>query len=149
MSAHSKFDDSRISGRPAPKDLRLELARESPDLVEIDAMVVLGDAVAVAVEVLAGDADLPAVREMPTCRQAHAQHRIAGFAEREVHGQVGRTATVGLHVDMLGAEQSLQPTDGQVLDLVDDLLPLVVALEGVTFRVLVGEYRTAGLQDGA
>jgi hypothetical protein len=42
---------------------------------------------------------------------------------------------------VLGAEQRLGPIDGELLDLVDVLLALVVPLAGVALGVLVVEHR--------
>jgi hypothetical protein len=38
---------------------------------------------------------------------------------------------------MVGAKQRLRPSDSELLERVDTLLPLVVPLAGVAFRVLV------------
>src|SRR2546430_12243586 len=54
---------------------------------------------------------------------------------------------MGLHVDVLGAEQRLAPGAGQLLDQVDHGVAAVVPLAGVALGVLVGEDRARGLED--
>ena len=125
------------------------LAREVAHLVEVDAVVVLPHAVLHALEVLARDRDGVAVRQVPAGREREAHDGVARLTEREVHGEVRRAARVGLHVDVLGAEERLEPRDGQLLHLVDDLLPLVVALVRVPLGVLVREDRAGRLHHGA
>ena len=68
-----------------------------------------------------------------------------GCTEREVDGEVRRAARVGLHVDVLGAEELLEARDRELLDLVDGLLALVVALVRVALGVLVREDRAGRL----
>ena len=78
----------------------------------------------------------PCVR-WPPAGSAHAHDGVARLAEREVDGEVRRRARVGLHVGVLDAEQRLRAVDGQLLDLVDVLLALVVALARIALAVLV------------
>jgi hypothetical protein len=89
------------------------------------------------------------VREVAAVREAEAHHGVAGLAEGEVHREVGGRAGVGLHVGVLDAEEGLDAVAGELLDGVDELLALVVALAGVALAVLVVERRAAGLEDGA
>jgi hypothetical protein len=49
---------------------------------------------------------------------------------------------------MLGAEELLRTVDRELLDLIDDLAPAVVALAGIPLRVLVGRHGAHGLEDG-
>ncbi len=67
-----------------------------------------------------------------------------GLQEREVDGEVRGRARVRLHVGVVGAEQRLRAVDAELLDLVDVLLALVVALARVALAVLVGEDRAGG-----
>ena len=80
------------------------------------------------VEPLAGHGDRPAVRQVAAHRQRHAHHGVARLQERQVDGEVGGRARVGLDVGVVDAEQALGPVDRQRLDRVDELLALVVAL---------------------
>jgi hypothetical protein len=70
------------------------------------------------------------------------------LAEGEVDGEVGGAARVGLHVDVLSAEEGGEARLGELFDPVDDLLPFVVALAGVALAVLVGEHRAGRLEHG-
>ena len=80
--------------------------------------------------------------------EPHGQHRVARLQQGLVDGQVGVRPGVGLHVGVLGPEQCRQAVAGQVLDLVDDLVPPVVAAPGVALGVLVGQHRSGGGQHG-
>ena len=64
-----------------------------------------------------------------------------GLEQGLVHGEVGVGAGMGLDVGVLGTEERLGPVPGQVLHLVDDLVPAVVAASGVSLGVLVGQDR--------
>ena len=102
-----------------------------------------------ALEVLAGDRHAPAVREVAAGRQAEAHDGLAGLEEREVHGEVRRRARVRLHVGVLDAEQRLRALDRELLDLVDVLLALVVALARIALAILVVEDRAGRLEHRA
>ncbi len=93
-----------------------------------------------ALEVATRDRDVPAVGQVPAGGQAHAHHGVAGLAEREVDREVRGRARVRLHVGVVGAEQGLRAIDAQLLDAIDVLLALVVALAGIALAVLVGEH---------
>ena len=82
--------------------------------------------------------------QVPAVVEAHREHGVAGLEERLVHREVGARARVGLDVGVRRAEQGLRPLPGQVLDLVDDPVPAVVAGPRVALRVLVGEDRSGG-----
>jgi hypothetical protein len=74
------------------------------------------------------------------------QERVAGAHERQVHREVRGRARVRLNVGVLDTEQRPCPRGGQLLDRIDELLALVIALAGVPLGVLVVEHRTAGLE---
>ena len=91
--------------------------------------------------------DRRAVREVAAVRQRHAHERLARLDDGHERGEVGLRAGVGLHVGVLGAEQLLQPVDGQLLHLVDDLAAAVVPPARISLGVLVGERRAHGVDD--
>ena len=74
---------------------------------------------------------------MPAVIEPEREHRVAGLHRREVDGHVGLGAGVRLDVRMLRPEQRLRTVDRELLDLVDDLAAAVVALAGISLRVLV------------
>ena len=88
------------------------------------------------------------VGQVPALVELHAHDRVAVVQQAEHDRGIGRAAGVALHVDVLGAEEFLRPPAGQVLDLVDVLLPAVVPLARVSFGVLVGQDGPHGFQDG-
>ena len=69
--------------------------------------------------------------EVTALVEPHAEHGVARLEQREVHRHVGVGARMRLDVRVFRAEQSLRPLARQVLDLVDDLVPAVVALARV------------------
>jgi hypothetical protein len=72
-----------------------------------------------------------------------------GVIRREHCGGVGLGTGVRLDVGELGAEEGLDPVDGQLLDNVNVLAAAVVALARVALGVLVGEDRALRLHHGA
>ncbi len=147
LAERLEVERSRIGGGAGPEDLRPVLLRELSHLVHVDAVILAAHAVRHALEVLARDRDGVAVREVAAGREAEAHHDVARLAEGEVHGEVRRAARVGLHVDVdvvdravrRLAEEGAEACDRELLDLIDDLLALVVALPRVALGVLVRE----------
>ena len=90
----------------------------------------------------------PCVR-WPPAGSAQAHDGVARLEEGEVDGEVRRRARVRLHVRVVGAEQRLRAVDRELLDLVDELLALVVALARVALAVLVGQDRAGRLEHRA
>jgi hypothetical protein len=86
------------------------------------------------------------VGEVAALVEPQPEHGVTGLEQAEIDGHVGVGARVGLHVGVLGAEQRLGSLAGQLLDLVDNLVPAVVALRGIALAVLVGEHRAGGAQ---
>ena len=144
-----EIDDARIRARADHDHLRLVLLGEALQLVVVDALVVLTDAVRNDRVELAREIQRMAVREVAAVRQVHAEHRVARLEQREVHGHVRLRARVRLHVGVFGAEQRLGAVDGERLDDVDELAAAVVALARIAFGVLVREHRAGRLEDGA
>ena len=68
---------ARIGAGPGDDQLRLVLAGQPRDLVEVDAVRVARHAVADEVVELAGDIQLHAVRQMAAVGQVEPQHRVA------------------------------------------------------------------------
>src|SRR5208282_128273 len=72
----------------------------------------------------------------------------AGLKHGGIGCHVGLGAGVRLDVGVLGAEELLGAVARQVLDHVRKLAAAVVALGGITLRILVGENRAHGFQHG-
>ena len=85
---------------------------------------------------------------MAAVGQVEGEHGVARLDGGEVDGRVGLTAGVGLHVDVLGAEEGLEPVAGEVLHRVDEFAAAVVAVAGVALGVFVGEDAADRLHDG-
>ncbi|OPZ52379.1 MAG: hypothetical protein BWY91_02337 [bacterium ADurb.BinA028] len=120
------------------------LLGEGLDLVVVDVLGVLVDAVVHRVEPLAAEGDLAAVGEVAAVRQAHRQDGLAGLEERAVDRLVGAGPAVRLDVGVVGAEERGTTVDGDLLRLVDLGAAAVVATAGVALGILVGEGRAQG-----
>ncbi len=90
-------------------------------LVEVDAVRVLGDAVADEMIKPARDVELHAVRQMSAVREVEAEHGVARLEDGEIHGHVGLAAGVGLDIGELRAEELFRAVAGEVLDDIDVL----------------------------
>ena len=88
------------------------------------------------------------MREMAAMRQRQAEQRVAELGDGEIRRHVRLRPRVRLHIRMLGAEQRLRPIDRELLDLIDDLTPAVVALPRQPLGVFVGERRAHRLEHG-
>ena len=58
------------------------------------------------------------MRQVPAVGQVHSEDLAAGLDERRVGRLVSLATRVGLHVDVIRAEELLRPVYGEVLDLV-------------------------------
>src|SRR5262249_13444743 len=72
-----KVDFTRVSAGTGDDELRLVLAGQSCDLVEVDALIAALDSIAGDVEILAGEIQPHPVRQVPAVRQVHRQDGIA------------------------------------------------------------------------
>ena len=117
-------------------------------LVEIDAMGILPDAVAMELVELAGGVELHAVGQVPAVGQVEAQHDIARVEDGEVDGRIGLGPGVRLDVGVVGPEDFLGPIAGEVFDHVDEFAPAIVAAAGVAFGVFIGQHAAHALHDG-
>ena len=75
----------------------------------------------------AGEIQRVPVRQVPAMRQGHAQNGVARMQRGHVHGDVRGSAGVGLHVDVIRAEELLGAVNGQLLHLVGEFTPTVIA----------------------
>ena len=148
LGERGEVDGARDRGAAGEQEARPLPAREVADLVEVDPVVVAADAVLHGAKPGAGRRHVPAVRQVAAGGQRHAHHGLARLDEREVDGEVGRRARVGLDVGVVGAEQGPGARGAQRLDLIDDLLALVVALAGIALAVLVGQDRAGRGEHG-
>ena len=87
-----EVDDARVSAGTDHDHLRLVLVSQALELVVIDPLVILADAVRDDRVELAGEVEGVAVRQVTAVREVHAEHRLARLQEREVDGHVGLRA---------------------------------------------------------
>ena len=95
---------------------------------------------------LAAEAEPVAVGEMAAVGEIEAEDGVAGLQDRGVGRGVGLRAGVGLHVDVLAAEDLLGAIAGQVLDDVGVLAAAIVAAAGVALGVFIGKDRAGRLE---
>ena len=146
-----EVDAKRVGGGAGDDDLRLAFPGELFNAVVVDRLVGV-KTVGNDLEVAAGIVEVHAVRQMAAFGKREAHDRVADLEKAEVHGGVGLSAGVGLHVDghldACGlAEELLGAVDGELFNDVDVLAAAVVALAGIAFRVLVREAGPLGLHD--
>jgi len=144
----AEVDDPRIGARPDHDHLRPMLAREPPELLVVDPLVLFSHAVRDDRVELAGEIQRMPVREVPPVRQVHAEHGLARLEERQVHRHVRLRARVRLNVRVLGAEELFRARNRERLGDVDELAPAVVPTARISLGVLVRENRPRRLQDG-
>ena len=119
------------------------------ELVVVDGFCVAANLIADDAVELAGEVEFVAVGEVAAVGEVEAEDAVAGLEKGHVGGGVGLGAGVGLHVDVLGAEELFGAIAGEVFDDVGELTAAVVALAGVAFGVFIGENGACGLEDGA
>ncbi len=141
------FDDARVGGRAADDHPRPVLPSELEHLVVVDAIGLARDAVVHERVQLAGEVHLVTVRQVTPVVEAQAHHDVARLERGRVDRHVRLRAGMRLHIRVLGAEQLLGAVDRELLDLVDDLAPAVVAPTGITLGVLVRRDARDRLED--
>ncbi len=121
---------------------------EAGNLIEIEAVGIAGDTVGDEVIEHAGDVQLHAVREMTAVGEVETEDGVTGLDRGKIDSEIGLTAGVRLHVDVLGAEKLLGAVAGEVFDLVDKLATAVIATAGIAFGIFVGKHAAGSLHDG-
>src|SRR5438132_13721057 len=108
-----RLEVDRARERRAARDDQLGpvLPGEVTNLVEVDALGILADAVGDDRVELARAVYWAAGGEVAAGREVRPQYGVAGLEQREVHGHVGLRAGVRLDVGVLGAEQLLGARD--------------------------------------
>ena len=115
-----EIDDARIRARADDDHLRLVLVGEPIELVVVDPLVGLADAVRDDRVELAGEVQRMAVGQVAAVREVHPEDGVARLQQREVHGHVGLRARMRLHVGVVGAEQRRRAGDRRALGDVDE-----------------------------
>ena len=104
-----EVDQPGIRRGAADDHLGAVLPGQRADLVVVDELVGLADAVGHDVEPLAGEVDLAAVGEVAAVRQAHGEHRVTGLEQRGVDREVGGGAGVRLQVGVVARRRAPSP----------------------------------------
>ena len=143
-----EVDGTGIGAGARHDDRGTVLMGEAAHFVIVDEAGVLVHAVGNHVEQAAGEVHRAAVRQVAAVGQVHAQNGIAWFGQREVGSHVRLAAGVGLHVDVVAAEQLLGALDGKVFGDVDEFAAAVVPLARITFGVLMRENASLRFPNG-
>jgi hypothetical protein len=140
---------ARVRGPAGDDDLGLFGDGLLAQLVHVDPEVVCLDLVGGDFVELAGEVQLHAVREVTAVSQGEAQDLVPRGDHGVERRGVGLRAGVRLDVGVFGAEQVLDPVDGQLLGNVHVLAAAVVAAARVALGVLVGQNGALGFHDRA
>ncbi len=132
-----RLDGARIRGAAADDELGPVLLRQAQDVVVVDEVRLARDPVVDDLVEAPREVHLQPVGQVPAVRELERQDRVARLQHREVHGHVRLCARVRLDVRVLRAEELLRAVDRELLDLVDDLAPAVVAASRIPLGVLV------------
>lgn len=144
-----KIDNTGIGGSACEDEAGVVEGGEACDLVVIDALGFLGDAVGDDIEEAAGEIEFMAMGEVAAIGEAHSQDGIAGLEHGEIDGHIGAGAGVGLDVSVFGAEELFSAFDGEGFGFIDELATVVVALGWEAFGVLIGHDGALGFPDGS
>ena len=142
-----EIEVTRISRAAGNDQFRPMLLGEPLDLVEIDQVIVLPDAILHGVEPFARLRRRSTVSQMPARGEAETHDRIARLQQRHHHGAVGLRPRMRLDVGELAGEQFFRPFDRQRLDRVRRCAALIVAAAGIALGIFVGEDRPLCLED--
>ena len=94
----------------------------------------------------AGCVDGRTVGKVTAHGEVQSHESVSGAEDGHGDSHVGLGAGVGLDVGVFCVVQGAEAVDGQLLDLVHYLAAAIVALAGISFRVLVGADGAHGFQ---
>ena len=130
---------TRIGARAAHNQLGMCAVGYFGHLVVINEAGVLLHIVTYGIEHKAREINRASVAQVTAVIQVHTHEGVARTEHRHEHRHVGLRARVGLHIGILGIEDSLQTVDGEVFGLVHNLAAAIVAVAGIAFGILVGK----------
>ncbi len=143
-----EIENTRIGAAAGDDQLGLMLLGQAREFVVIDALVVFAHAVRNHFVRLAGEIQMVAVSQVAAVRQVEAQDGVTGLQHRRIGRLIGLRSGMGLHVNVLGAEQFFGPVARQIFNDIDELAAAVIALAGVALGVLVGQDAASGFEHG-
>ena len=133
-----EIDGSRIGAGPCDDHLWLALHGDLHHVVVVDEALIVYP-VGHNVKISSGKVYGASMGQMSAVIQVHTHNRVSGLQHRELNRHVGLSAGMGLHVDVLASEKFPGPLSGQIFRLVHALASAVIALAGISLRVLVGQ----------
>lgn len=128
------------------------LEGEPLECVVVDRFVFI-EPVGNGLEVLSGNVEGHAVREVTALGERKSHDRVAGFEKRKENGGVRLCTRMRLHVhghlDAGGlAKEPLGAFDCKAFHFVDIFATAIIALPGIAFGILVREHASLSLHDG-
>src|SRR6266571_3818486 len=144
---NQEIHDPGIRAAATDDDPWLLFFGDVPHFVVINPSGLFVNVIRRRLEERAREIDGRAMGEMPAMRQRQAEQRVAELRDGEIRRHVRLRPGVRLHIRMLGAEQRLRPINRELLDLIHDLAPAVVALPRQPLGVLVRERRAHRFQN--
>ena len=103
-------------------------------LVIVDGLGILPDAVRNKMEVHAGDIDRAAVGQVSAVGKIQSHDRVARLNEGDISGKIGLGAGMRLDIGMVGAKKLLGPLDRQRFRDINKLAPAVIAFARDSLR---------------
>ena len=135
-----------IGGGPADDQFRPGFDGHALHLVVIDEAGLLVEAIGDGLVEDAGGVDGRTVGQVTAVGEVEAHERVSRAEDGHFDRQVGLGAGMGLDIGIFGPVDGLEPVNGQLLDLVDDLAAAVIAVTGIALGVFVGADGTHRLQ---
>ena len=83
---------------------------------------------------------------MPPIAERHAEQGVAGGQQRHIGSRIGLRAGMRLHIGIARLKQFACATDRQRFSNIHMLATPVVAVPGVTLRILIGQHRALRLE---
>ena len=135
-------------GRPAGDDHARALGEGSlANLLGFNAHGLAVDLIGDRPVVLAREVQTHAVSQVAAVGQGQAQDRVTDVCHCHEGGSISLRARVGLHVDVVAAEDLLGTLNGERFSNIDKLAAAVVATTRVALCVLVRQDGALGLKD--
>ena len=143
-----EIDDTRISRSARNDHLRLLLHGDSFELVIIDRLCVLRDAVRNDVKVLAAHVNRAAVCQVTAVRETHTHDRVTRLKECKEDCHIGLCAGMGLNVGITCIKKFFCALNGKAFDDIDELTAAIVTLAGIALGILIRKNAALRFENG-
>lgn len=137
----------RIRAHTGPNELRTLALRDFTNFVHVETARLLIRTIRNLLEILAGEAYLPTMRQVTAVGNRNAHNFVAVLQKRAINGAIRGRTGIRLNVHVFAAEEFLTARNREILDLVDILVSFVITRGRITLRILVCKSRTTRLED--